>query len=285
MGVIPSAPADPATAPGPAPVGGHVQVAATAIFSVAGISAYHTSIILGGREYVFDVRGFISGPPLCSHGGQQAAVRVGTSRNWVWEHRSTGLAKTFRTEVIDMGFTKHDGLSLTRSLRPFFEPGSYDPMHKNCNSFTDIALYFLTGKRLDPRFTRIERLLRASEPLSTGVLNRFLRLVTEDDARDDVGGLRPQASMDEAEHVDGLLKMYVPNPLAQGFSVESVIALWRESGEDPAMEAGPTTEVSVSAETRQVCGLSFPPCFDAMEYCGGGAPRRRGPPRRGVIVL
>eukprot|EP00439_Symbiodinium_sp_Y106_P017688 s5256_g2.t1 len=37
-------------------------------------------------------------------------------------------------------------------LSGHFQPGSYDLLRKNCNTFTDCALYFLCGKRLDSLF-------------------------------------------------------------------------------------------------------------------------------------
>merc|ERR1712007_207491 len=45
-------------------------------------------------------------------------------------------------------------------LMPHFTKGSYDVILKNCNSFTDCALYFLLGIRLKKCYSATERYLR-----------------------------------------------------------------------------------------------------------------------------
>merc|ERR1719215_1737903 len=42
-------------------------------------------------------------------------------------------------------------------LRQYFQPGTYDILRKNCNSFTDCALYYLMGCRLAWSFRAAER--------------------------------------------------------------------------------------------------------------------------------
>ncbi|CAJ1364411.1 unnamed protein product, partial [Effrenium voratum] len=44
-----------------------VRLAATEIIRVAGMSGYHTSILLDGREYFFDAIGILEAAPLFSH--------------------------------------------------------------------------------------------------------------------------------------------------------------------------------------------------------------------------
>eukprot|EP00930_Biecheleria_cincta_P054743 TRINITY_DN4112_c0_g1_i15.p1 TRINITY_DN4112_c0_g1~~TRINITY_DN4112_c0_g1_i15.p1 ORF type:complete len:205 (-),score=33.44 TRINITY_DN4112_c0_g1_i15:167-781(-) len=138
-----------------------VLVAATEIVKLAGISAYHTSVILGSREYYFGA------------------------------------------EILPAGISMCKGGAMMEALQPFFVQGSYDVLHKNCNSFTDAALVFLTRRRLDACFTRLERLLRAAEPISTGVIDKLVRAFGTN-AGCPGGG-------------------YQVNPLAQGFSVDDLV--------------------------------------------------------------
>jgi len=43
-------------------------------------------------------------------------------------------------------------------LEPHFEAGTYDLLRKNCNTFSDCALYFLIQRRLHSRYVKLERL-------------------------------------------------------------------------------------------------------------------------------
>jgi hypothetical protein len=63
-----------------------------------------------------------------------------------------------KPHVLDMGFTFCSGTQLALTLAPYFEKGSYDLLRKNCNSFSDCALYLLVGKRLDLKYSALERM-------------------------------------------------------------------------------------------------------------------------------
>lgn len=166
-----------------------VQVAATEIFSAAGVGAYHTSIVIGNREYYFDSQGIESAPPFWSHAcGSDAGLNV---------------------EVFKCGKSALTGRALLKGLTPFFEEGTYDIIFKNCNHFTAAALYFLTRSRLDPRFSRLERALASTSPLSTGLINSVVRAAAP--SAGCKGGPRQQWQ-------------YVTNPRAKGFSVEAVMS-------------------------------------------------------------
>lgn len=167
-----------------------VQVAATEILQVARMPAYHTSIILGGREYFFDADGIASAPALWSHlaGFEHIA-----------EHELS-------TEVFTVGYSAIGGSALVLGLESFFLSGTYDVLLKNCNAFTDAAVYFLTRKRLSAKFSRLERLLAGTRPVSTKLLSALLS-ATQDD---------PDAL--------GIPQEYDPNPLAENFTVEDVVA-------------------------------------------------------------
>lgn len=121
-----------------------VKLAATVIFSIPTGSmlrgaeptdAYHTSVILDDRcEYVFNSMGVLRLPPLHSH-------MVGTQK----------------TQVIEMGHSTVAASEMLHNVCPHFKPGTYDLIKKNCNSFTDCALFFLLGTRLDARYRQLER--------------------------------------------------------------------------------------------------------------------------------
>ena len=60
--------------------------------------------------------------------------------------------------LYDMGFTNHYGCDLERTLRPYFSSGTYDLLKKNCNSFSDCALWYLCRVRLPGSYNRMEKL-------------------------------------------------------------------------------------------------------------------------------
>eukprot|EP00971_Amphidinium_carterae_P164695 3265047-Amphidinium_carterae.1 len=64
---------------------------------------------------------------------------------------------------------------MVQHLRPFFQRGSYDIIYKNCNHFSDCALYFLTSSRLDSTYNRAERWMLSTDPLSTGLMNQMFK--------------------------------------------------------------------------------------------------------------
>lgn len=199
-----------------------VRLAATEILKVAGVSGYHTSIIVDDREYFFDSLGIMAAPPLWSH----IAGRV----------KQPGDQRDIRTEVIEVGRTSSSGKALVQALRPFFEKGTYDIFYKNCNTFTDVALYFLTKTRLNGCYSRIERLITATNPVSTGLLNRVFRAFVE-------------SSTGQACEVD----IYVQNPEAEGFSVDEAIASLDESDSDSDSSEDSGDDSDVSA--RMSCNI------------------------------
>lgn len=180
--------------PKPRPSGAiaeEVKVAATPLLGFPGARAYHTSVVLGNQEYYFDAAGIVSVPALWSHHARGQEVETSGWR---------------ATEVISVGFTALGGRGLMRGLEQHFQCGSYDVLLKNCNTFTDAALYFLTRNRLDARFSRLERLVASARPFSTQLLAGIARLLAG--PRED--GTAPQA--------------YAPNPCVEGFAIENVIA-------------------------------------------------------------
>lgn len=153
-----------------------VYLAFTEIFRVAGVGAFHTSINFGGAEYSFNRKGIECRHPFASH---------------------TFARKGCRMEILKLGSTTVTGEELLYSLDPYFEAETYDILYKNCNAFTDAALYFLFRERLDPQYSRIERLIKAGGPFTTRVIN----------------GVSAAAGTGH----------YVANPRATGFCLEDAI--------------------------------------------------------------
>lgn len=143
-----------------------VELAASELFSLPGVAkAYHTSVLVNGEEYFFSDSGIVSDRMLTSHQGTP-------------------------TERLDLGYSSRTGIHLLRAMQEHFQPMTYDLIRKNCNSFSDCALHFLVKKRLDKKFTKMERL---------GMCNvGLLKQVTNG--------------------------MYTPNEVAANFQVEAVIA-------------------------------------------------------------
>merc|ERR1719454_416878 len=57
-----------------------------------------------------------------------------------------------------MGLTSLEGKEMAKALKPFFEAGSYDLLKKNCNSFSDCALFYLLDIRLDQSYRGLEQI-------------------------------------------------------------------------------------------------------------------------------
>eukprot|EP00930_Biecheleria_cincta_P027998 TRINITY_DN19549_c0_g1_i3.p1 TRINITY_DN19549_c0_g1~~TRINITY_DN19549_c0_g1_i3.p1 ORF type:complete len:144 (+),score=29.51 TRINITY_DN19549_c0_g1_i3:206-637(+) len=60
--------------------------------------------------------------------------------------------------VTYMGLTSLSGDELLKNLGQLFKKGTYDLLRKNCNSFSDCALFFLLDSRLDPNLRCLEQL-------------------------------------------------------------------------------------------------------------------------------
>lgn len=140
-----------------------VEVAASVLFGIPPLAtAYHTSIVVDGEEYFFSDSGMCADTKLISHQGSP-------SEKW------------------QAGRTDFSGSDLWRALQEHFKPGTYDLLRKNCNSFTDAAMFFMIGKRLDKRYSEAERM--------------------------------GQSTPDMVQAIG----MYAPNPIAVGFCIEAVI--------------------------------------------------------------
>lgn len=143
-----------------------VELAASLLFTIPGLaSAYHTSVVVNGEEFFFSDSGIFSNMTLTSHQSQPS-------------------------EKFQLGFSKWTGQQLLRVLHDHFRPGTYDLIKKNCNSFSDCAIYFLLGKRLPSKYSALE-------------------------------SMGQRASLELLQHFTN--GAYQPNQAALNFSVESVL--------------------------------------------------------------
>ncbi|CAE8632539.1 unnamed protein product [Polarella glacialis] len=175
-----------------------VRLAATALFHLPTgaklrmaepANAYHTSVVIGGTEFSFGGEGIRTSVPLQTHAHMKNP-----------------------TEVEDLGDTYASPYAMMDMLAPWFQPGTYDLICKNCHSFSDSAVFFMLGIRLASKYNRIEKLGKAGQK-RVGLMSA-LKVI----------GLNYQA-----------------NPYSQGFAVEDVlqhiVAYNPNSGYDPAQIA------------------------------------------------
>jgi len=152
--------------------GHRVELAATKLGpGMPGLQAYHTSVTVDDMEYSFSFEGITHSPDFLSH-----------------KHLPDAPPK-----VMYMGLTALDGKQMIAALKPFFQRGTYDLLRKNCNSFSDCALFYLLDARLDPKLRGLEQIGHAADK--------------------NAGLVRALSGGD-----------YQPNPKADGFTVKSVVA-------------------------------------------------------------
>lgn len=141
-----------------------IQLAASVLGGSAMMAAYHTSVLVNGTEYFFDASGIMKTSNCGSHQNKQ------------------------QMQIIDIGFSNKNGSDLEYKLRQYFKTGTYDLLRKNCNSFSDCALWYLTKQRLPSTYNRLEKIGAQFMPSMAG-------------------------------------NEYQPNPKADGFNIEEVIAV------------------------------------------------------------
>jgi len=73
---------------------------------------------------------------------------------------------------MDLGTTRRTKAEMVRNLRQHFRPGTYDLLRKNCNSFSDCAMYFLLQQRLPAEYRTLEQLGVGASPVVTPILER-----------------------------------------------------------------------------------------------------------------
>jgi len=106
--------------------------------------AYHSSIVVDGMEYSFGGHGIVSARGHASH---RAFPRAPAD-----------------TRIFDLPAARRaDADNLMRKLGPYFRANTYDLLRKNCNSFTDCALYYLLGQRLDKKYRCVEQIAHTAD--------------------------------------------------------------------------------------------------------------------------
>mmetsp|Transcript_93997 Transcript_93997/g.303593 ORF Transcript_93997/g.303593 Transcript_93997/m.303593 type:complete len:393 (-) Transcript_93997:192-1370(-) len=147
-----------------------VELAVSPLGGVPGATAYHSSVLVDGEEFSFSNLGITSARGAASHAATGCAPRIQSLGSCVRQGR-------------------HIGRQLVAVLAPHFQQGTYDLLRKNCNTFTDCALFFLLRQRLAADYKVLER-FGASMPALVGVVS---------------GGC------------------YSPNPRVAGFDLEGII--------------------------------------------------------------
>jgi len=157
--------------------GHEVELVVSALVGMHGAAGYHTSVLIAGEEYFFSPAGITAAPRLVSH------------------------PDGCKPKLSLVGLSLYSGCEMLDFLTQHFKPGTYDMLLKNCNTFTDCALYFLCERRLWPGF-------RAAEQLGT------LALKSSCLPSSLPGGLSQMLTGAE----------YLPNPLAEGFDLDELLA-------------------------------------------------------------
>jgi hypothetical protein len=142
--------------------------------------AYHSSVLVDGVELFFCDTGLVRAPASDGDCPKTEELR---------SHSAIGSTAV----VFEMGASCHSDGDVIKVLGSKFQPGTYDLLRKNCNSFSDCALTYLLGKRLDAKYRQLESL-----------------------------GLSVQSSLPsflEAASLGG----YSPNPVADGFDLEVTV--------------------------------------------------------------
>lgn len=149
--------------------GHEVELAVSPLVGMRGAAGYHSSVIVDNIEYSFSPGGIVAAPQLTSHQGNKEVQRF-----------HVGISPYGQEDMLDF-------------LEFHFLPGTYDLLNKNCNSFSDCAIYYLCEQRLWLGFRAVER-LGALADSHVG----FLQLVSNGS--------------------------YAPNPHAASFDLEQLIA-------------------------------------------------------------
>ncbi|CAE8718615.1 unnamed protein product, partial [Polarella glacialis] len=72
-----------------------------------------------------------------------------------------------------VGSSRLTGKELLGGLSDHFRPGTYDLLRKNCNTFSDCALYLLCGRRLDSSFRSLDQLGQNVDDVAKGLVQKL----------------------------------------------------------------------------------------------------------------
>uniref|UniRef100_A0A6U6N299 PPPDE domain-containing protein n=1 Tax=Zooxanthella nutricula TaxID=1333877 RepID=A0A6U6N299_9DINO len=121
-----------------------VQIAVTPIGpKLPTFQAYHSSIIIDGVEFSWSAQGI--------------STNNGTASHHMLNMRGR------HTTVLEAGAHVVDAAAFTRKMDWYFQMGTYDWLKKNCNAFTDVALYCVAGQRMPTKYRRLERIADSAD--------------------------------------------------------------------------------------------------------------------------
>mmetsp|Transcript_6004 Transcript_6004/g.14871 ORF Transcript_6004/g.14871 Transcript_6004/m.14871 type:complete len:270 (+) Transcript_6004:2549-3358(+) len=193
-----------------------IQLAFSPLGGAGAFTAWHTSVVVNGVEYFFDGNGIESSSNFASHmfpddmeaaaqaQQQKKSADFANSQQTMFSGGDDGgppggPRSTKKMQVIFMGKSNKTGQSVLNALNQYFPSGHYDLLRKNCNSFSDVALFYCLGIRLDKKFRQMEQLGQRFGSMALG-------------------------------------DQYQPNPNAEGFDVEKIIEkidpakMWKTPG-------------------------------------------------------
>lgn len=138
--------------------------------------AYHTSILVDGTELSFSISGI--GAFSCNecqfptHGDFDESA-----------------------QVFSLGYTDKTVDELLQVVQDTFKPGTYDLLRKNCNTFTDCAMFYFVGARLQDEYKALESLGQTVQR-KAGVVSKLTH-----------GGYIPNPSADDFVLHDAILHL------------------------------------------------------------------------------
>lgn len=150
---------------------------------------YHTSIVLGGREYYYGQGIQFSIPGGTHHGNPMEKIHLGV----------TSLTDEIFLEYLD-------------SLKPIYSPEAYDLFQHNCNNFTNDVAQFLCGRGIP------DHIVSLPQTVLNTPFGQMLKPQLEQAMRPITTAPTPhaaytQASRDAGQH-PGLSKVITANSLA-----------------------------------------------------------------------
>jgi len=213
-----------------------VELFVSPLYRLGGLLGYHTSVFFSGIEMFFTPTG-IRAIVVDAQAKDSRTTKSPSASTWSWSSLALEVtvgrtASSFSSHCslpkrIVVGSTDMTSLDLLEKMQPHFMPGTYDVLRKNCSSFSDCALWYLCGKRLDRRYCAMEK---RCPQLPASMLS---------------------------------LGKYAANDAASGFKVESVIAAIQDSAAAKAADSRCKDESRVSA----ICDTSArqASCNSALE--------------------
>jgi len=221
-----------------------VELAVSRLGSIGGVAAFHSSVLIDGEEFCF------SGT---------AGITVGRSTA---SHEPLGT----RPRVVNVGSTLRSGGELLAVLEPHFAPGTYDLCRKNCNTFSDCALYFLIQRRLHSRYVKLERIC--------SMLPAVVQLVS--------GGIYEPNPLADDFCTEKLISSFKPDSLSRGTSTtdpEVTVASWTlwGGGKTGTMRRCWSEALSMCQAPPPHHQACFPSCLHSMASHGEEVDTREGP--------